>query len=82
MNSKALGVGVVIVLLLGAIVGWLVATSRGRARDFLDPMGPVFTGPLPPPGGPINRRSRDRFSVVSFNVHFGYARGDIAPTLR
>ena len=83
MDSKTLGVGVVIVLLLGAIAAWLVAASRDRARDFLDPKGPVFTGPLPEPAGPpMSRPSRDRFSVVSFNVHYGYASGDIAPTLR
>ncbi len=74
---------VVIVLLVGAVFGWLVIASRGRARDFLDPKGPVFIGPLPSQApGSINRPSREGFSVVSFNVHYGYATGDIVPTLR
>jgi len=82
VNWKAVGVGVVIVLVVGALGGWLAAASRARGRDFLDPMGPAFIGALPPAGGRVSRPPRDRFSVVSFNVHFGYLSGDIAPTLR
>lgn len=83
MNLKTLGVGVVIALLVSVLVGWFLLRSRGQARDFLDPKGPVFTGPLPSPApGSVSRPSRDRFSVVSFNVHYGYATGDIVPTLR
>lgn len=83
MNSKTIGVGVVIVLLVGALLVWFMVASRGRARNFLDPEGPVFTGPLPPHAAVlINRGSKGRFSVVSFNVHYGYATADIVPTLR
>ena len=75
--------GVVIVLLVGALLAWSMVASRGRARDFLDPEGPVFTGPLPAHAAPpIGRGSQGRFSVVSFNVHYGYATADIVPTLR
>lgn len=74
---------VVLSLLVAVVAGLLLFARRRQARDFLDPKGPVFTGAgarrtvattAPPP--------RDRFSVVSFNVHFGYAAADIAPTLR
>lgn len=83
MNSKTLGVAVVIVLLVGALLAWSMVASRGRARNFLDPEGPVFTGPLPTPAdGAIKRASAGRFSVVSFNIHYGYATDDIVPTLR
>lgn len=85
MNSKTLSVGL-IVLLAGALVVWFLVLSRGRASNFLDPKGPVFTGPLPPRGpqgpGAANRPSPGRFSVVSFNVHYGYRIEDIVPTLR
>ena len=83
MNSKTIGLGVVIVLLVGALLVWFMVASRGRARNFLDPEGPVFTGPLPAHAAPpIGRGSQGRFSVVSFNVHYGYATADIVPTLR
>ena len=85
MNSKTLSVGL-IVLLVGALVAWFMVVSRGRASNFLDPKGPVFTGPLPQQGpqgpGATNRASPGRFSVVSFNVHYGYRIEDIVPTLR
>lgn len=75
--------GVGLVLLLGVVTAWLVIASRGRARDFLDPLGPVFTGPLPKQAAPPDHRpARDRFTVVSFNVHYGYATAEIVPTLR
>lgn len=79
MNSKTLGVSVAIVVVVGALVAWFAAASRGRGRDFLDPKGPVFIGPRSPqpPGA-----EGQRFKVVSFNVHYGYASGEIAPTLR
>jgi endonuclease/exonuclease/phosphatase family metal-dependent hydrolase len=85
VNSKTLGVGV-IVLVVGALVAWFMVVSRGRASNFLDPLGPVFTGPLPsqgPPGpGAVSTAGTGRFSVVSFNVHYGYKSADIVPTLR
>lgn len=82
VNSETIGVGAVIVLLAGGLVGWVVIASRGRASNFLDPKGPVFTGPLPSPGeGSIKPASTGTFSVVSFNVHYGYAGADIVPTL-
>lgn len=85
MNSKTLSVGL-IVLLAGALLAWFLVLSRGRASNFLDPKGPVFSGPLPPrelqgPGA-ASRASPGRFSVVSFNVHYGYRIEDIVPTLR
>lgn len=83
MNSNTLGAGVVILLLLGGVVGWFRVATRRAARDFLDPRTPVFAGPLPSPAeGSIKRSSTGRFSVVSFNVHYGYATADIVPTLR
>lgn len=83
MNLKTVGVGVVIVLLVGVLAVLFMLASRGRARNFLDPTGPVFTGPLPPQAPrSIKRPATDHFSVVSFNVHYGYATADIVPTLR
>ncbi len=75
---------VVLILPVAVLVALLLIARRGHGRDFLDPKGPVFTGAgvegtivtTMAPGKEI------RFSVVSFNVHFGYATGDIAPTLR
>ena len=62
----------------------LLIVRRGQARNFLDPKAPVFTGPLPAKTvvGARAPLVEGRFSVVSFNIHFGYAATDIAPTLR
>ena len=78
------GSGIVVFILLAALLaGLLLIARRGQARNFLDPKEPVFTGrgieravAARVPGQEI------RFAVVSFNVHFGYAAGDIVPTLR
>jgi len=86
VNLKTVGGGVVIVLLVGVLAVLFMLASRGRGRNFLDPKGPVFTGPLPSQGpqgpGSTNRAAPGRFSVVSFNVHYGYRIADIVPTLR
>lgn len=76
------GIAVVVLgLLVVILVGVFFVARRAHVRNFLDPKSPVFVGsgtnPSPQaPGGDFH------LSVVSFNVHFGYATAEIAPTLR
>lgn len=72
---------VVLALLVVILVGAFFVARRAHVRNFLDPKAPVFVGPAPDPS-PQARGEDFRLSVVSFNVHFGYATPEIAPTLR
>jgi endonuclease/exonuclease/phosphatase family metal-dependent hydrolase len=78
--------GLLALFLLSALL-WSV--SRKATHNLGDPRGPIFTGPLPPlvslPDGTVVAPAAvapDRFSVVSFNVRFGYEAKSIASTLR
>jgi endonuclease/exonuclease/phosphatase family metal-dependent hydrolase len=71
--------------LLGVLV-WIV--SQNGAINLRDPRGPLFGGPLPTPqltaeGAAVSPpETPGRFTVVSFNVLFGYEAKSIASTLR
>jgi|GEM_PF-1180207 len=80
--------GLLVLLLIG-VVFWVF--SGGRVENFLDPMKPFFEGalePLPTPSGAVapvtaaTPRVPGRFTVASFNIHFGYKSDVIAPTLK
>ena len=76
----------ILALALLSALAWIV--SHKGALNLRDPRGPLFSGPLatpsqgqgaaavPVPGTP------GRFTVVSFNVHFGFEAKSIVSTLR
>ncbi|MEO8359421.1 MAG: endonuclease/exonuclease/phosphatase family protein [Vicinamibacteria bacterium] len=71
-----------LVLLLAGVLYW--ALSGRKVENFLNPLEPFFEGavqPRPTPSVTPSPRVSGRFSVASFNVHFGYEAEKIAPTL-
>jgi endonuclease/exonuclease/phosphatase family metal-dependent hydrolase len=78
--------GLLVLALLG-VLAWIV--SQNGAFNLRDPLGPLFTGPLPTPSPtpngvavPPTSKTPGRFTVVSFNVLFGYEAKSIVSTLR
>lgn len=74
-----------------AVLAWIVSQHGGL--NLRNPRSPLFEGPLPAPtpNPTLNQREKPnapfaktpgRFTVVSFNVHFGLAAKTIASTLR
>jgi endonuclease/exonuclease/phosphatase family metal-dependent hydrolase len=78
--------GLLALALLGVLV-WIV--SQNGALNLRDPGAPLFSGPLPTPLQALNGnavptppKTPGRFTVVSFNVLFGYEAKSIGSTLR
>lgn len=71
-----------LVLLLVGVLYW--AVSGRKAENFLGLTEPFFEGAMTlhsTPSVTPSPRASGRFSVASFNVHFGYGAEKIAPTL-
>src|SRR5262245_7162262 len=74
---------VILAIALAALLIWVL--SQNGALNLRDPRGPLFEAGLPTPsptGTPAESAPRDRFSVASFNIHFGYEAETVASTLR
>ena len=68
---------------LGLALSGFVVSSRRHPQNFLDPKFPLLEGPgrgAEAVGAPT--LNRDTFSLVSFNIHFGYEPEKVVATLR